>query len=87
MRRQSVLFAVLTVGGTAAASTYWPPALWAYLLIAPIVLLGLYDMLQAKRTIMRNFPIPGRGRYIMEDLRPTIYQYFVEFDVYRAGYE
>ncbi|MEE8341941.1 MAG: FMN-binding glutamate synthase family protein, partial [Candidatus Neomarinimicrobiota bacterium] len=34
-----------------------------------------------KRTIMRNFPLLGRGRYIMERLRPKIYQYFIESDV------
>ncbi len=81
MRKQFLLFAVVTVGGTAAAGYYWSPALWAYLLIAPIVLLGLYDMLQKEHTIIRNFPILGRGRYIMEDLRPKIYQYFVESEV------
>ena len=27
---------------------------------------------------MRNFPILGRGRYVMEELRPKIYQYFIE---------
>lgn len=30
---------------------------------------------------MRNFPIIGRGRYWMEDLRPKMYQYFIESDL------
>jgi glutamate synthase domain-containing protein 2 len=37
-------------------------------------------MVQKPHTIMRNFPIVGRGRYIMEVLRPKIYQYFIESD-------
>src|SRR5690606_32247240 len=48
--------------------------------LLPIILLGVYDMLQTKHTIMRNYPILGRGRYIMEELRPKIYQYFIESD-------
>jgi hypothetical protein len=38
-------------------------------------------MLQPSRTIVRNFPLFGRGRYVMESLRPKIYQYFIESDV------
>jgi len=37
-------------------------------------------MFQTKHAIMRNFPILGRGRYVMEVLRPKIYQYFIESD-------
>ena len=35
-------------------------------------------MFQAKHAIMRNFPILGRGRYVIEYLRPKLYQYFIE---------
>ncbi|MEL6923753.1 MAG: glutamate synthase-related protein, partial [Bacteroidota bacterium] len=55
--------------------------LWALVVLGPIVLLGLYDMYQDKHAIMRNFPILGRGRYVMEELRPKIYQYFIESDI------
>lgn len=37
-------------------------------------------MLQTKHTLIRNFPIFGRARWIMEALRPKLYQYFVESD-------
>ena len=43
--------------------------------------MGAHDMLQSKQAIKRNYPILGRFRYIMEDLRPKIYQYFVESDI------
>ncbi|MFT5375630.1 MAG: hypothetical protein ACI906_002456 [Candidatus Latescibacterota bacterium] len=38
-------------------------------------------MYQAEHSVVRNFPIFGRGRYIMETLRPKIYQYFIESDI------
>jgi glutamate synthase domain-containing protein 2 len=53
---------------------------WFLLLIIPLWIMGLMDMLQSKHAIMRNYPIVGRLRYLMEDLRPKIYQYFVESD-------
>jgi glutamate synthase domain-containing protein 2 len=37
-------------------------------------------MVQTRQAIRRNFPVAGRLRYIMEDLRPKIYQYFIESD-------
>lgn len=37
-------------------------------------------MIQQKHAIMRNFPILGRGRYVMEEMRPKMYQYFIESD-------
>lgn len=52
----------------------------ALILLLPIVILGFYDMFFGKTTIIRNFPIVGRLRYVMEDLRPKIYQYFIESD-------
>ncbi|RYZ48985.1 MAG: FMN-binding glutamate synthase family protein, partial [Proteobacteria bacterium] len=42
--------------------------------------LGMYDYIQRKHTIRRNFPLFGRLRYLMESIRPEIMQYFVESD-------
>ncbi len=52
--------------------------LWSFLVFGPLILLGLYDVLQTKQTIRRNFPVIGHGRYLMEMIRPEINQYFVE---------
>lgn len=59
---------------------FWPPILWLWVVVAPFVLLGFYDMFQKQHSIRRNFPLFGRGRWIMEELRPYIRQYFVESD-------
>jgi glutamate synthase domain-containing protein 2 len=37
-------------------------------------------MLQPKHSIVRNYPVFGHLRYLMEELRPKIYQYFIESD-------
>ena len=61
-------------------SLVWTPILWLLLLIGPLMLLGVYDILQTRHSITRNFPVAGRMRFFMERLRPGIYQYFVESD-------
>ncbi|WP_428353927.1 FMN-binding glutamate synthase family protein [Methyloprofundus sp.] len=58
----------------------WPPAGWLLALVAGIVMLGLYDIFQTRHTILRNYPLWGHWRWIMEWLRPMIYQYFIESD-------
>ncbi len=58
----------------------WPPVIWLLVLVLPLTGIGLYDMLQEKHSIRRNFPLFGRGRWIMEEIRPFIRQYFIESD-------
>ncbi|NBA84196.1 FMN-binding glutamate synthase family protein [Emticicia sp. CRIBPO] len=70
----SVISAVIII------SFFWTPVLWSLLLFGPLVLLGVSDILQKKHTIKNNFPLIGRFRYILEDFRPEIMQYFVETD-------
>ncbi len=43
--------------------------------------MGYYDMFQKRHSIMRIYPLLGRLRFVMEDLRPKIYQYFIESDI------
>ncbi|HEY4157879.1 MAG TPA: FMN-binding glutamate synthase family protein, partial [Polyangiaceae bacterium] len=77
-RRIFVFSSVLSLAGIALLGRLWYPALWALLVVAPLVLLGLYDLLQTQHTIRRNFPLLGRFRYLFEAVRPEIQQYFVE---------
>ena len=65
------------VGGLALA---WAPALWAMVVLGPLILLGIYDMCQCSHAVIRNFPVVGHLRYLMEAIRPEIQQYFVESD-------
>ncbi len=52
-------------------------ALWL-LLCGALSALGLYDVRQNKRSLLRNYPIIGRIRYMLEYVRPEIRQYFLE---------
>mgnify|MGYP003631223145 FL=1 len=59
---------------------FWKPVLWSFVVFIPLILMGVFDMLQSKHTIRRNFPLIGRFRYVLESIRPEIMQYFVETD-------
>ncbi|MEM8678345.1 MAG: FMN-binding glutamate synthase family protein, partial [Planctomycetota bacterium] len=51
------------------------------LLFGPLVLLGLYDLIQTKHSITRNYPIAAHFRFLFESIRPEIHQYIVESDI------
>ena len=51
-----------------------------WLVTSLLSVLGLYDLLQKKHAILRNYPILGHFRFIFEDVRPEIRQYFIEAD-------
>ena len=73
----SALIAVVVIGGMGYV---WPSVLWAFAIIGPLIILGLNDIRQRSRAVIRNFPVIGRARYWMEAIRPEIQQYFVESD-------
>ena len=50
------------------------------LLFSALVVLGVYDLRQSKRSILRNYPIIGHIRFMLEYVRPEIRQYFIESD-------
>ncbi|MFY8037716.1 MAG: glutamate synthase-related protein, partial [Cyclobacteriaceae bacterium] len=80
MRKLFVVFSIVTSALLIAWSFYWIDALFGFLLIGPIIYMGIADMIQVRQSIRRNFPVLGRLRYVFEDLRPKIQQYFVESD-------
>lgn len=70
-----IIFAALTVW-----TIIWKPAAWSFVIMVPIYAVGFYDLAQKKHSIVRNYPVFGHLRYLMEELRPKIYQYFIESD-------
>ncbi len=60
------------------AARVWSPAWYGFILLGPLLLLGLYDMLQTRRALLRVYPVIGHLRYLLEAFRPEIQQYFVE---------
>ncbi|MFZ4288375.1 FMN-binding glutamate synthase family protein [Variovorax sp. HJSM1_2] len=53
---------------------------WIFLLCLALVLVGIYDMRQTKKSVLRNYPVIGHIRYMLEYIRPEIRQYFIEAD-------
>jgi len=50
-------------------------------IVVALISVAIYDIVQKKHTIWRKYPVLGRLRWLMENLRPKIQQYFVEDDI------
>ena len=55
----------------------WHDFFIVFLILWGIFFLGLYNILQKRKTILRNFPVLAYFRYFAELIRPEIYQYFI----------
>ena len=51
-----------------------------FLIAAALVGLGVHDVTQTKHSILRNYPIAAHIRFLLEEIRPEIRQYFLESD-------
>ena len=52
---------------------------WAFVGVAGfLVLLGVWDLFQARHSILRNYPVIGHMRWLVEMIRPEIRQYLLE---------
>jgi glutamate synthase domain-containing protein 2 len=71
----SVLFAI-----TATASLWNGWMLVPAALFALLTAIGLRDLLQTGHSINRNYPIIAHMRFLLEEVRPEIRQYFLEDD-------
>ncbi|HEY5978189.1 MAG TPA: FMN-binding glutamate synthase family protein [Microlunatus sp.] len=80
--RTKVLWAVIVLAVLVAllAIVFSPWWLLAEIVLVPLVLLGIYDYFQPKHSILRNYPLAGRLRFLMEGMGPELHQYLVEND-------
>ena len=79
----AVIFTTFHIGYSPRYIYYFMPqtlvnTLWILSIL--LSLLGLYDVLQNKHSILKNYPIMGHFRFIFEEFRPEIRQYFIEAD-------
>ena len=51
---------------------------WVLAVVAALGGVGVYDLIQTKHSVTRNYPIIGHARFLMEEIRPEIRQYFIE---------
>lgn len=79
-RQIFILLSIVITIALIAIYFVWEPIVWAWILFAPLIIIGYRDVFQTKHAIKRNFPVIGNFRYILEGIRPEIMQYFVETD-------
>lgn len=70
---------ILSAATIAGAATGYIDPLWTTIPLS-FFGLGLHDRFQKKHSILRNYPIVGHARYLIESIRPELRQYIVESD-------
>ncbi len=69
---------VLTLGGIVAA-LLWSAAWWVAVgIVGALAGLAWYDVAQRRHSILRNYPVAGHLRFLLEKIRPEMQQYFIE---------
>ena len=80
MRKIFVVSSILVSALLIFWAYFWIDVLFGFVIVGPLIVMGIIDMAQSRQSLRRNFPVVGRLRYVFEDLRPKIQQYFVESD-------
>lgn len=80
MKHVLIVGAVLANLVIAATAFWWPPVLWFYLFVGPTSAIMIWDLVQGRHTILRNYPVIGHVRYMVEDFRHQFRQYLIESD-------
>lgn len=76
-------FLIIALAAAALSALALLHAPWWWIAAAPFLLLtalGIWDFVQPSHTLMRNYPVIARIRWLSESLRPFIQSYFVEGD-------
>ncbi len=71
------------------AAVAWPTHLMPWVLAAVFLGLtatGVHDLRQARHAILRNYPVIGHLRFLLEYIRPEMRQYFIESDTEAAPF-
>lgn len=77
--RYSVL--ILCIGLLALGLALRMPGFWGHVLIlipGLLTLLGLWDLVQSRHSVLRNYPVIGHVRWLVEMIRPELRQYLLE---------
>jgi glutamate synthase domain-containing protein 2 len=60
------------------AALTWSAWWWVLAVVLGFVAtLAVYDVVQHKHAVLRNYPVVGHGRYLLEKIRPELQQYFI----------
>lgn len=83
MTRFLVIVCLVFLGLITVVAASFGPIGWLVLATAVVALLvvGVWDVVQTRHSVLRNFPVLGHMRYVLESIRPEIQQYFIERNV------
>ncbi|MBN7820074.1 FMN-binding glutamate synthase family protein [Bowmanella yangjiangensis] len=81
MRTAFVISHLLMAMAILLLAQTWSWMVWLLIPLAITFAIGLRDMLQTEHSIRRNYPLIGRGRWLMESFRPFARQYLIESDL------
>jgi glutamate synthase domain-containing protein 2 len=75
-----VLGGLVVLGAlTVMAAVIGGPGWWVWLaVIVALAGVGVHDLVQRKHSILRNYPVLGHLRFLLEGIRPELQQYFIE---------
>lgn len=73
-------FALCILGAGIAAVWGGPFASAAAIVLSLLTAVGVYDLLQTRHAVTRNYPIIGHARFLIESIRPELRQYLFETD-------
>ncbi len=72
-----VVIAALLLGD----ELFWFPSIYIaipLLLFGGLAVIGTIDLIQTRHAVLRNYPLTAHIRFILEEIRPEIRQYFLE---------
>jgi glutamate synthase domain-containing protein 2 len=75
-----VIVAFIFVAALVGAAVYSLWLLMPALIAGALFLLGVHDLSQRHHSILRNYPVVGHLRFLLESFRPEIRQYIIESD-------
>jgi glutamate synthase domain-containing protein 2 len=73
-----VLLTIACIAAAAAVPGWVGPLSIPIVIFAALSLLGMRDLVQQHHAVLRNYPISAHLRFLLEDLRPEMRQYFFE---------
>ena len=78
MRNVFYLLSIILLPCITALTYVWHDFIFIFLIFWGLFVIGMYNIFQKRRTILRNFPLLAYFRYFAELIRPEVYQYFIE---------
>lgn len=78
MRHFFFVFGISAFIISLAIYIYFKVGLFLVVILLILLIIGIANSIQTKHTILRNFPVLGYFRYLLEMIAPEIQQYFIE---------